>query len=491
MARKRKNLPVLENLTIEDFAAEGKTVSRVLLHPGDESPIVLFVPYGVPGDIADVRVTRKKHSYAEGELLSVKSPSPMRVTPRCRHFGVCGGCKWQQMEYQAQVRFKEQQVSQVLRRIGKIELPEISPILAAESCWAYRNKMEYTFSNKKWRTRKEIESGEDFQDSSDALGFHIGGSFDKVLHIEECLLQEDMGNRIRNFIYSYAKEQRLSFYDIRNNSGLLRNIMIRITSTGEIMLIVVFGESEEKESNSDKIHGLLKAVEDKFPEITCLGYIINLKLNDSISDQEVLITKGKDFISEKMEDLVFRINPKSFYQTNSLQAYRLYSVVRRFAGLDVEREEDRKPVVYDLYTGAGTIANFVARNASKVVGIEYVEEAVADARVNSEINGICNTRFFAGDMKKVLTPEFIRENGQPDIMIVDPPRAGMHEDVIKVIMEASPEVIVYVSCNPATQARDLQMMDSKYKVTHVQPVDMFPHTHHVENVVRLELRKSF
>lgn len=481
--RKKKALPLLRNVTIESFAAEGKTATRVRLRPEDETPIVLFVPYAVPGDVVDVQVRRKKHSYAEGEIVNIVSPSPMRVKPRCQHFGICGGCKWQQMDYPDQARCKQEQVEQVLRRIGKVDLPPSLPIIAADDCWEYRNKMEYTFSNKKWRTWEEINSRQEFEDSGDALGFHIGGSFDKVLQIDHCWLQIDLGNRIRNFIFDYARSRCLSFYDIRNNVGLLRNIMIRTTTTGETMLIVVFGAPLEAEGKA-----LLDSVASEFPEISTLGYVVNLKVNDSIADQEVVIVKGNNYISEEMEGLRFRINPKSFYQTNSRQAYRLYSVARKFAGLDKDIPSDRRPVVYDLYTGAGTIANFVARRAKKVVGIEYVEEAIIDARINSEINGIDNTVFYAGDMKDVLNSDFIRENGQPDIMIIDPPRAGMHQDVIKVILEAAPKVLVYVSCNPATQARDLQLLDVKYRITDVQPVDMFPHTQHVENVVRLTLR---
>lgn len=484
MSRKKKPLPLLQNIKIEDFAAEGKTVTRVHLRPEDESPIVLFVPYGVPGDIADIQITRKKHSYAEGEIVRLVSPSPLRVKPVCSHFGVCGGCKWQQMEYAAQTEAKQNQVEQTLRRIGKVELPDISPIVKAENCWEYRNKMEYTFSNKKWRTREELNSMAEFTDSSNALGFHIGGSFDKVLQIDACWLQIDLGNKIRNFIFEHAQEKGLSFYDIRNNVGLLRNLMIRTTSIGEVMLIIVFGE------DSDEIYPLLNVIGEKFENITSLGYVINRKLNDSIADQEVIIFKGKDHITEEMEGLRFRINPKSFYQTNSRQAYRLYSKVRSLAGLEKSIEATSGPLVYDLYTGAGTIANFIARNASKVVGIEYVEEAIVDARLNSQLNNICNTEFYAGDMKDILNAEFIRQNGKPDIMIIDPPRAGMHGDVVEVILEAEPKLIVYVSCNPATQARDLQLLDSKYKVTAVQPVDMFPHTQHVENVCRLELRET-
>ena len=480
--RKKKPLPLLENIRIENFAAEGKTATRVKLRPDDETPIVLFVPYAVPGDLADVQVIKKKHSYAEGQLVRVIEPSPLRVEPRCRHFGVCGGCKWQQMEYEAQARFKKEQVEQQLKRIGKVPLPEISPIIAADSCWEYRNKMEYTFSNKKWRTWEELKSGEEFADSSNALGFHIGGAFDKVLQIDCCYLQIDLGNNIRNFIFDYAQEKGLSFYDIKNNVGFLRNLMIRTTTTGETMLIVVFGE------DSDEIQPLLDVIASAFPEITTLGYIINLKLNDSIADQEVIIVKGNDYITERMEHLIYRINPKSFYQTNSRQAHKLYSVARRFAGLELPLPEERKPVVYDLYTGAGTIANFVAHNAQKVVGIEYVEEAIVDARINSEINGIDNTVFYAGDMKDVLNADFVRKNGRPDIMIIDPPRAGMHQDVVNVILETAPQVLVYVSCNPATQARDMQLLGEKYSVTDVQPVDMFPHTQHVENVVRMVLK---
>lgn len=487
MARKKKPLPLLHDITIEDFAAEGKCVSRVRLRPEDESPIVLFVPYGVPGDVADIQVTRKKHSYAEGEIVRLVSPSPLRVAPRCRHFGVCGGCKWQQLEYKAQAEFKQNQVEQVLRRIGKVELPPLMPIVAAENCWQYRNKMEYTFSNRKWRSWEELRSGEEFQGPSEALGFHIGGSFDKVLQIEECWLQVDLGNRIRNFIYDYALRRGLSFYDIRNNVGLLRNIMIRTASTGEVMLIVVFGE------DSGLIPGILEDIASQFPEISSLGYVVNLKLNDSIADQEVVIVRGNPFITEEMENLRFRINPKSFYQTNSRQAYRLYSVVREFAGLSDSPSQwslpdGVRPVVYDLYTGAGTIANFVASKAKKVVGIEYVEEAIVDARLNSELNGIGNTVFYSGDMKDVLNADFIRDNGKPDIMIIDPPRAGMHQDVVDVILEAAPPVLVYVSCNPATQARDLQLLSAKYTIDAVRPVDMFPHTQHVENVVRLSLK---
>ncbi|MDE6340070.1 MAG: 23S rRNA (uracil(1939)-C(5))-methyltransferase RlmD, partial [Muribaculaceae bacterium] len=346
------------------------------------------------------------------------------------------------------------------------------------------NKMEYTFSNKKWRTWEDIKSGKEFDDSGNALGFHIPGAFDKVYHISQCHLQDDLGNRIRNYIFEEAEKRNLTFYNIRENKGLLRTLMIRIASTGQVMACVVFGED-----NKNSIHDLMQSIADKFPEITSLLYVINLKLNDTISDQEIISFKGPEYIEEEMEGLKFRVNAKSFYQTNSEQAYELYKVARKFAGLDKEVTESSKlPLVYDLYTGTGTIANFVARKARKVIGIEYVKEAIEDAKLNSRVNGIANTDFFAGDMKDILTDDFIKEHGQPEVMIIDPPRAGMHEDVVKVIMNAKPQTIVYVSCNPATQARDLALLDSLYKVTDVQPVDMFPHTHHVENVVRLILR---
>ncbi len=485
MARKKKPLPLLENITITDVAAEGKALARVKLRPDDESPIVIFIPYGAPGDIVDLQVDRKKHSFAEAHITRMIQESPVRIQPACRHFMVCGGCKWQHLPYPEQLKYKQKQVSDNLHRIAKVELPEISPILGSSNIWGYRNKMEYTFSNKKWRTWEEINSGTEFADSNNGLGFHIPGAFDKVLHIEECLLQDDLGNRIRNFIYDYALKHDLSFYDIRNNEGLLRTLMIRIGSTGEVMVCLSVGEK-----GSDKVKPLLDAILGQFPEISSLLWVENTKMNDTISDLPVYVHHGKEYIEEEMEGLKFRINAKSFYQTNSHQAYELYKVARKFAGLDsADIQSDKKPLVYDLYTGTGTIANFVARNAEKVIGIEYVPEAIEDARINSEANGITNTLFYAGDMKDILTDDFIEEHGRPDVMIIDPPRAGMHEDVVKVILNSEPDTIVYVSCNPATQARDLALLDVKYKVTDVQPVDMFPHTHHVENVVRLVRRK--
>lgn len=469
MARKRKELPILEGIEIIDVAAEGNSLARV-------NDMVVFVPYGAPGDIADVKLDKKKKSYAEGHIVNLVKPSEIRQEPKCEHFGTCGGCRWQHLPYEFQLKCKQQQVSDALTRIAKIEIPEITPILGSKNIWEYRNKMEYTFSNKCWLTYEQMKSGEEFPDR-DAAGFHISGAFDKVLDIKKCHLQDDLGNQLRIFIKQFGKDNGYSFYDLRAQQGLLRTLMIRIASTGEIMAVIVFGENDES-----KIKSLLEAVKDKFPQITSLLYVVNLKVNDTISDQNIITYSGKEFIEEEMEGLRFRVGPKSFYQTNSLQAYELYKVARNFAELTGNE------LVYDLYTGTGTIANFVARQASKVIGIEYVPEAIEDAKINSNINNINNTLFYAGDMKDVLTDDFISEHGRPDVMIVDPPRAGMHDDVVKVILNASPRRIVYVSCNPATQARDLALLDAKYKVEAIQPVDMFPHTHHVENVVKLTLR---
>lgn len=497
MARKNKYLPLLENVEISALAAEGKALARVKMRPEDENAIVVFIPYGAPGDIADIKIDRKKHSYAEGHIERLVKPSEWRVKPQCRHFGICGGCKWQHIPYEKQLECKRQTVVDALTRIGKVAIPEVKPALGSRDIWRYRNKMEYTFSDKKWRTWEDVRSGKVFDDSPDALGFHIPGAFDKVLHIEECHLQDTLGDRIRNGLYEFAEKNGLSFYNLKENRGLLRNLMIRIASTGQCMVCVQFGED-----SPEKITMVMQYLQEKFPEITSLLYVINLKVNDTIADQEVKVWSGADYIEEEMEGLRFRVNAKSFYQTNSRQAYELYKVARKYAGLAPEGElsseeaarfgyvtDKERPLVYDLYTGTGTIANFVARGASKVVGIEYVEPAIEDARLNSRVNGIDNTIFCAGDMKDILTDGFIEENGRPDVMIIDPPRAGMHEDVVKVILRAAPVKIVYVSCNPATQARDLALMDEDYEVTDVQPVDMFPHTHHVENVVRLRRRR--
>ena len=469
MSRK-KPLPLLEDIEITGVAAEGNSIARV-------DGRVVFIPYGAPGDVADVQLTRKKNSYAEGRITEIKKPSELRIEPKCGHFGVCGGCKWQHLPYDYQLQFKQQQVEDALTRIAKVELPEISPIIGSERTWEYRNKMEYTFSNKKWLTFDQMRSGEEFPDR-DAAGFHIPGSFDKVLDIECCHLQDDLGNRIRRFVRDLGKKNGWEFYDLKQQHGFLRTLMMRILDTGQVMVVMSVGEDD-----AEKIKILMDALSNEFPEITSLNYVVNLKANDTITDQEIICWEGSTpYVEEEMEGLRFRIGPKSFYQTNSLQAYRLYSAVRDLARLDGSQ------LVYDLYTGTGTIANFVARRAKKVVGIEYVPEAIEDAKLNSEVNGIDNTLFYAGDMKDVLNADFIAEHGVPDVMIVDPPRAGMHADVAATILAASPRRIVYVSCNPATQARDLAMLDESYRVTAVQPVDMFPHTHHVENIVVLELR---
>lgn len=461
---------MLNEVTITDVAAEGKAIAKV-------NDMVVFVPFVAPGDVVDIQITRKKNKYAEGRAVFFHSYSEKRSEPFCRHFGVCGGCKWQHLPYEEQIRYKQKQVYDNLTRLGKIEAEEWLPILGSEKTQFYRNKLEFTFSNKKWLTQEEVESGVSF-DCMDALGFHIPGMFDKVLDINRCWLQEDVSNRIRLCIREYClANEGYEFFDLRNQTGLMRNIIIRTASTGEIMLIVVFFR-EDKERRE----ALLAHIAGQFPEITSLLYIINEKCNDTITDQEVLVYRGKDHIIEEMEGLKFKVGPKSFYQTNSEQAYNLYKVARSFAGLTGQE------LVYDLYTGTGTIANFVSRSARKVVGIEYVPEAIEDAKVNAALNGIENTLFFAGDMKDILTEEFIAEHGRPDVIITDPPRAGMHDDVIKTILFAEPQKIVYVSCNPATQARDLSLLNVKYDVKKVQPVDMFPHTHHVENVVLLEKR---
>ena len=574
MARKKKELPLLEQITITDVAAEGKALARV-------NDMVVFVPYVVPGDVVDLQVKRKKHSYAEAVAVKFHEYSPLRSEPFCKHFGVCGGCKWQCLKYEEQLRYKQKQVTDNLTRIGKVELPEISPILGSEKTERYRNKLEFTFSNKRWLTQEEInselkiENGKLKVDSTDdaaqpednsqfstlnsqfnrnAVGFHIPGAFDKVLAIDECHLMDDICNRIRNGVRDYAYAHNLTFFDLRSQEGMLRNMMIRIAdgdacqefrSSGVAGVQTILQSRESKDClqtlpsnavstqlnattddvvnensanglssallseaktpellNSRKLSGLMVVMQfkivdpseevqmkqllqymaDTWPEITSLIYVINNKCNDTIGDLPIHVFKGDDHIIEEMEGLKFKVGPKSFYQTNSRQAYNLYKVAREFAGLTGDE------LVYDLYTGTGTIANFVSRQARRVIGIEYVPEAIEDAKVNSAINGIDNTLFFAGDMKDILNQEFINEYGRPDVIITDPPRAGMHGDVIDTILFAEPRRIVYVSCNPATQARDLSLLDVKYRVTRVQPVDMFPHTHHVENVVLLELK---
>ena len=472
MSRKKKTLPLLEKVTITDVAAEGKALAKV-------NDLVVFVPYVVPGDVVDLQVKRKKNKYAEAVAVKFHEFSPKRAVPFCQHYGVCGGCKWQCLTYEDQIKYKQKQVTDNLTRIGKVELPEISPILGSEKTEFYRNKLEFTFSDKRWLTEEEVKADVQYEQMN-AVGFHIPGAFDKVLAIEKCWLQDDISNQIRNTIRDYAYEHGLAFYNIRNHEGLLRNLMIRTSSTGELMVLLQVRVSSGKDLEDTK--QLLAHVADKFPQITSLLYVVNNKCNDTINDLDVEVFKGNDHIFEEMEGLRFKVGPKSFYQTNSEQAYNLYKVTRDFAGLTGDE------LVYDLYTGTGTIANFVSRKAKKVVGIEYVPEAIEDAKVNSAINNITNTLFYAGDMKDMLTQDFINEHGRPDVIITDPPRAGMHNDVIDVILFAEPKRIVYVSCNPATQARDLALLDVKYKVMAVQPVDMFPHTHHVENVVLLEKR---
>ncbi|MBR5678937.1 MAG: 23S rRNA (uracil(1939)-C(5))-methyltransferase RlmD [Paludibacteraceae bacterium] len=472
---KKKNLPIIENVEITGVAAEGKALVRI-------DDVVTFVPNCVPGDVVDLQVTKKKHSFMEAKVLRVVQPSAVRCEAKCKHFGVCGGCKWQILPYEEQLRYKQQQVVDNLTRIGKVELPEISPILGSKHIYEYRNKLEFTFADRKWFPWEVIEKagGLDKIDSTYGLGFHIPNAFDKVLDIEECHLMPDINNRIRNSIRNYAREHELTFYNEHSHTGLLRTLILRTNHKGELMLIVVFGEKVE--SQKSKVERLLEYLHMEFPEIISLLYVENLKFNDTIGDQDVQVYFGQDHIMEQMEDLQFKVGPKSFYQTNTEQAYELYKVAREFAELSGDE------LVYDLYTGTGTIANFVAHQARQVIGIEYVPEAIEDAKVNSAINGINNTLFFAGDMKDILNDDFVEHYGRPDVIITDPPRAGMHEDVVNVILNAAPKRIVYVSCNPATQARDLALLDAKYRVTKVQPVDMFPHTQHVENVVQLCLR---
>lgn len=472
MSRKKKSLPVLENITITDYAAEGKALARV-------NELVVFVPFAVPGDVVDLQVRRKKHSYCEAEIIRFIKYSERRVKPFCQHFGICGGCKWQNIPYDEQLRMKQKQVYDQLTRIGKVNLPEFNQILGSVKTQGYRNKLEFGCSNRRWLTQEEIASGSDFTQMN-AVGFHITGAFDKILPIEECWLMDDLQNKIRNAIRDYAYEHDIVFYDIRKQCGLLRDIMVRNSDTGEWMVLIQF--HYEKDEDEVIAKNLLQHIADAFPEITSLLYVNNQKGNDTFNDLNIEVFKGNDYIYETMDGLTFKVGAKSFYQTNTKQAYHLYSVVRDFANLTGNE------LVYDLYTGTGTIANFVSRYAKRVIGIEYVPEAIEDAKINSEINNISNTLFFAGDMKDILTESFISENGTPDIIITDPPRAGMHPDVVQTIIKTAPKRIVYVSCNPATQARDLSLLDNLYEVVAVQPVDMFPHTPHVENVVLLNRR---
>ena len=465
MARHSKLDIVLENLVIESVAAEGKAIAHT---PEGQ---VVFVGFAVPGDVVNVRLVRKKKAWMEGTIIKLVKPSEMRLEPFCEHFGVCGGCRWQPLPYEIQLAAKQRQVYDQLTRIGHLQVPEFSPILGSDKTVEYRNKLEYSASNKRWMTQEEIDSG---VPALPGLGFHVGKYFDKVLDIHRCYLQPEPTNAIRLFIRNWCLEHGVSFYNIRENQGQLRNMFVRTTEAGAVMLIVCFGEDFPGRVP------LLEAVSVAFPQISSLYYVINGKKNDTIGDQECLLFRGEEAIYEEMEGLRFKIGPKSFYQTNTGQAHKLYQVARDFAALTGGE------TVYDLYTGTGTIAQFVSSGASKVIGIEYVPEAIEDARINAAGNGITNCEFFAGDMKDILTAEFVAEHGRPDVIIVDPPRAGMHPDVVKTILEAAPQRIVYVSCNPATQARDMEMMSGKYRITAVQPVDMFPHTFHVENVCRLD-----
>ena len=494
MGRSKKPLPLLENVTIEAVAAEGKC----LFHWND---LVVFVPWCVPGDVCDIQLRRKKHSFAEGEVVRFVKYSEVREKPFCQHFGVCGGCKWQNLPYEEQLRFKQQQAYDQLSRIGKIELPEFRPILGSVKTTEYRNKLDFGCANKRWLTSEQLKDETLIKDTP-AIGFHITGAFDKILPIEKCWLMDDLHNKIRNEIRDYAIEHGITFFDLRQQVGLLRDVIIRNSASGELMVIIQFhleaspdpskgGENRWESEDGKKAIALLQHLADTFPQITSLMYLDNQKCNDTIGDQDVLLFKGQDHIFELMEDLKFKVGPKSFYQTNTEQAYHLYCVARDFAFSHLSPLTSHlSPLVYDLYTGTGTIANFVARQARQVIGIEYVPEAIEDAKVNSQLNGITNTLFYAGDMKDILTDDFIAEHGRPDVIITDPPRAGMHPDVVKTILRAAPERIVYVSCNPATQARDLHDMDADYRVAAVQPVDMFPHTPHVENVVLLVRRSS-
>lgn len=483
MARKKKPLPIFENITITDVAAEGKSLVRIPIpaHDGQpESQLVVFVPFCVPGDVVDLQIRRKKHSYAEAEVIRFREYSQTRAVPMCRHFGICGGCKWQNLPYEEQLKFKQKQVFDQLSRIGKVELPEFRPILGSVKIRDYRNKLDFGASNRRYLTREEISSGQEFP--RDVLGFHITGAFDKILPIDECCLMDPLHNDIRNAIRDYAISHGISFFDLREQVGILRDVVIRNSNTGEWMVLVQFCFKETDENSRQEAMDLLEFISDSFPQITSLLWVDNQKCNDTFGDLPVNVYRGTDHIFETMEDLRFKVGPKSFYQTNTDQAYHLYSVARDFAGLTGEE------LVYDLYTGTGTIANFVAKKSRQVIGIEYVPEAIEDAKVNSLVNNIGNTLFFAGDMKDILTDDFIARYGRPDVIITDPPRAGMHPDVVKTILRAAPKRIVYVSCNPATQARDLHDMDCDYRVAAVQPVDMFPHTPHVENVVLLEKR---
>jgi len=466
---KSRKHPLFEKLTIEDVAAEGKAIARL-------NNKVIFTTFAVPGDIVDIQIVRKRKSYMEGYITHFHEYSPLRAEPFCEHFGVCGGCKWQNLPYSEQLKFKQRQVNDQLKRIGKVEVPEIYPILGSKKTTYYRNKLEFTFCESRWLTHDEIASKNDIP-VEPALGFHIPGMFDKVFDVNTCYLQSEPSNSIRLEVRKYAIQNGLTFYNIRKREGFLRNLIIRTSSIGEVMTIFSFYHED-----ADLRIALLDHIKNIFPQITALLYVINPKANDTINDLDIKVFSGKDHIIEEMEGIKFKVGAKSFYQTNSEQAYELYKITREFAGLS------GKELVYDLYTGTGTIANFIAHNASKVIGVEYVPEAIEDAFENSRFNGIENTNFFAGDIKDILVNSFFDQYGYPDVVILDPPRAGIHEDVVKSLLHAKPKRIVYVSCNPATQARDIALLNEQYIILKVQPVDMFPHTHHVENVVLLAKR---
>ncbi len=474
MAKKRPI--IIENILIEDIGAEGKAIAR-------HNDMVVFIPYAIPGDIVDIRLGKKRRNYAEGSVITTHKYSDKRVEADCPHFGNCGGCKWQTLDYKYQIEAKEKQVLDALNRIAHIDIDAIEPILGSSEIYYYRNKLEYTFSNRRWLSQEEINSDEKLENWN-SLGFHVPRFYDKVINIEHCSLQRDPSNSIRNYIREYGIDNDIDFFDIRQKTGLLRNLIIRTTDSGELMVILVSAQMD------DSIMLMLDSIREKFPEITSLMYCINDKANDTIFDRDIILHSGREYIIEKMsrldneaQDFDFRIGPKSFYQTNSAQAYRLYKRVAELAGLE---EGD---IVYDLYTGTGTIANFVSPYVGKVIGIEYIEEAIQDARINSKINNIDNTVFYSGDIAKVLDRDFVEKNGRPDIIITDPPRAGMHPKVIEQLIEIGAKRLVYVSCNPATQARDVEMLSQRYRIDKVQPVDMFPHTHHVENIIALSLKE--
>lgn len=469
MGRNRRKLPLLENIQILDAGAEGKAIAK-------HEEMVIFVTGAIPGDVCDIQITRKKKSFLEGRPVKFHSYSDKREPAFCKHFGTCGGCKWQELNYKDQLYYKHKQVMDNFTRLGKFEFPDIGEILPSANTKYYRNKLEFTFSNKRWLTSEEMNND---QLEMNALGFHVPGRFDKIVDVDHCFLQGGESNEFRNELKNFALKNNYSFFDIREQHGLLRNLIVRTSSTGDTMLVVCFFEN-----NEIAIENTMSHLKKTFPQVSSLMYVVNEKKNDTIGDLDILCYSGLPYIMEEMEGIQFKIGPKSFYQTNSEQAYELYKITREFANLSAD------DTVYDLYTGTGTIANFVAKSCKQVIGIEYVPEAIEDAFVNSKQNNIANTKFYAGDMKDILTNEFISKNGQPDVIITDPPRAGMHEDVINVILAAEAKKVVYVSCNPATQARDLNLLSEKYLVTKVQPVDMFPHTHHVENVALLELNKQ-